>query len=384
MKICIIAPVVIPVLGKKQKYGGIELVISLATEELVKRGHEVILFASGDSKTSAKLISVIPKALGQRSSFERQKTAGKKAIKFAVKEKPDIIWDHTLGVYAQKRIRRNKKIFVLAKKELPKTKIPIIQTIHGPAKDHLPEITKGLAEKGHFFVSISKDQGRRFNDYIGSRHLGTVYNAIDHSLYKPKEKKENFLFWVGRYSMEKGPHIALEVARELKMPIKLMGKKPEKHEQKYFNNFIKPRLGPKDQLLRPASTEKKAEIFRRAKATLMTNIWAEPFGLVAIESMSSGTPVIGPRYGSLPEILNTLGILVPIKTLNIKESDQEITKEQTEYIKRIVENFHKVKLLDPLKIRERAEKKFSVKRNVDQYEKIFRKAIDLKEKSDLF
>src|SRR3972149_5610036 len=101
MRICIISPVLIPVLGKTQRYGGIELVVALVTEELVKRGHEVFLLASGDSRTSAKLVPIVKKALGQRSTWDIRKKLNRISYKKALELKPDLIWDHTEAVHAQ-------------------------------------------------------------------------------------------------------------------------------------------------------------------------------------------------------------------------------------------------------------------------------------------
>ena len=155
MKICIIAPAVIPILIHGQKYGGIETVVSIASEELVKRGHDVYLFASGDSETSAYLVATTPKSLGQGVSFEQEKSCNLKEYEMAVTERPDVIWDHTLAIHAQKMRKDNSRFLfkadiVLQKKELVDTgDIPIVHTLHGPAKDHLPKLIQDLAKIGN-------------------------------------------------------------------------------------------------------------------------------------------------------------------------------------------------------------------------------------------
>jgi len=386
MRICIISPVVIPILGLKQKYGGIENVISIACEEMVKRGHEVFLFASGDSKTPAKLIPTCKKALGQGTSFKQEMACNATAYNLAIAKKPDVIWDHTLAVHAH-HLRKNhsKYIFkadiILEKNKLIDTgNIPVVQTLHGPAKDHLPNLVHDLSVAGHYFVSISKDQARRFIEYIAKpQHLGTVYNAIDINYFHPKEGKKtnDFLFWVGRYCMEKGPHIALEVAHRVKMPIYFIGKKVEKHEIDYFKKFVEPNLWPADKIYGEVSTGVKAKLFRDAKATMMTNLWPEPFGIVAAESMASGTPVVAPAYGSLTELIDNTGLLIDVDDIEINENETRVSPAQKQYIGRIVKNIGQIDKIPPQLPRKRAEFLFSPKHSIDGYEEAFTKAIYL-------
>lgn len=386
MKICIIAPLVIPILGNEQEYGGIETVISIASEEFVKRGHEVYMFASGDSKTSAKLVATIPKALGQGISFEKEKEFNSKAYEMAVDMQPDIIWDHTLAIHAHTLHKDTSKFIFkmdieLKPEELVDTKdIPVIHTLHGPAKDHTPKIIQALSDAGHFLVSISKDQARQFLPFFDiKQHLGTVYNAVNLDLYSANyDKKGNYLLWAGRYCMEKGPHIALEVAHKIKMPLKLIGKVSEKHEIAYFKKFVKPILGSKDEVLGMVSAKEKIKLLRNAKATMMTNLWAEPFGLVAAESMASGTPVVGPSLGSLTELVDQSGILVPVDDLSLDANDTEVTVSQRKYIGRIVKCMGKIDKIPPSVPRKRAEFLFSPKNNADGYEESFLKAMYLK------
>lgn len=386
MKICIIAPLVIPILGSEQEYGGIETVISIASEEFVKRGHDVYIFASGGSKTSAKLVATTPKAFGQGISFEKEKECNRKAYEMAVAKDPDIIWDHTLAIHAHE-LHEDKSKFIfktdieLKPEEIVDTgSIPVVHTLHGPAKDHTPKIIHALSEAGHYLVSISKDQARHFLPFFDiKQHLGTVYNAVDLDLYSANyNKKGDYLLWAGRYCMEKGPHIALEVAHRVEMPIKLIGKVSEKHEIAYFKKFVEPILGPKDKVLGIVSAKEKIKLLRNAKATMMTNLWAEPFGLVAAESMASGTPVVGPSLGSLTELIDQAGILVPVDDLTLDENDTRVTSSQREYIDRIVKYMGKIDKIPPSVPRKRAEFLFSPKNNADGYEEAFLKAMYLK------
>ncbi|MDD5693039.1 MAG: glycosyltransferase [Patescibacteria group bacterium] len=387
MKICIIGPVVIPILGKEQKYGGIETVISIAEEEMVKRGHDVYVFASGDSKVTSKLVATTPEALGQGVSFAKEKECNRIAYEMALAERPDVIWDNTLSVYAQEmRENQSKFLFkadiVLHPNELIDTgDIPVVQTWHGPAKDHLPKLIRDLSEAGQYFVSISKDQARRYLECFDIKnHLGTVYNAVNTDFYSVNyNKKGDYLLWVGRFCMEKGPHIAIEVAHKVGVPIKLIGKKAEKHEIDYYDKFIAPILGSDDEYLGMSTLEEKAKLMRNAKAVMMTNLWAEPFGLVVAEAMASGTPVVGPALGSLTEMIDQTGVLIPVDDLGLNENDTEVTESQRNYIDRIAKSMKKLNNIPPQVPRKRAEFLFSPRHNVDGYEEAFSKAMFLKE-----
>ncbi|PIZ00980.1 hypothetical protein COY62_00610 [bacterium (Candidatus Howlettbacteria) CG_4_10_14_0_8_um_filter_40_9] len=389
MKICIIAPAVIPILIHGQKYGGIETVVSIASEELVKRGYDVYLFASGDSETSAYLVATTPKSLGQGVSFEQEKSCNLKAYEMAVTERPDVIWDHTLAIHAQKMRKDNSRFLfkadiVLQKKELVDTgDIPIVHTLHGPAKDHLPKLIQDLAKIGNYFVSISKDQARSYLKYINIRqHLGTVYNAIDLDFYSVNgNKKSSYLIWVGRFCMEKGPHIALAVAHKVKMPIVFIGKMSETHEIAYFEKFIKPYLKSQDKFLGVVGADKKTKLLREAKATMMTNIWAEPFGLVVAESMASGTPVVGPALGSLTELIDHSGVLISVDDLDLDENDTKVTSSQLKYIDRTVSKMNEIDKIPRTVPRKRAEYLFSSQHNADGYEEAFLKAMYLKKEN---
>ena len=388
MKICIIGPVVIPILGREQKYGGIETVVSIAAEEMVKRGHEVYLFASGDSKVAAELIATTPVALGQGTSFKKEKECNRLAYKLAVAKKPDVIWDHTLAIHAQDMLQNQSKFLFKANivfhpEELFDTKgIPVVHTWHGPAKDHLPKLIRDLSNVGHYFVSISTDQARRYLEiYDIKNYLGTVYNAVNTDLYKPNyDKKGDYLLWVGRFCMEKGPHVAVEVAHKIGLPIKLIGKKAEKHETDYFDKFIAPILNPKDEYLGLATLKEKATLMAGSKAVMMTNLWAEPFGLVVAEAMASGAVVVGPALGSLTEMIDHAGVLIDVDDLGLDENDAEVTESQLKYIDRIASNMKKVDNIPPQLPRKRALFLFSPQHNIDGYEEAFTKAIFLKKK----
>lgn len=388
MKICIISPTVVPILETGKKYGGIETVIYNVAKELTKRNHEVIVYASGDSEVAGRLIPLTKKALGQGISFDEEVRSNRQAYELAINENPDIIWDNTLALHAHDKISESSKyifssaIIFDSKKLIDTKNIPVIQTLHGPAKNHLPEIVQALSKAGHFFVSISKDQARRYLEFIKKgQHLGTVYNPINLNIYNVEPNKTaDYLLWVGRYCMEKSPHIAILASKKINIPIYLIGKKKEKHEMEYYNKFIKPLLDDNVISLGQLSTEKTAKYYKNAKAVMMTNLWPEPFGLVVAEAMASGTPVLGPALGSLTELIDDAGILIKVDDLNISEDDKDVTESQWEYIDRIVERFPELDYIPPEIPRKRAEYLFSPKHAANGYEEAFFKALYLKKK----
>lgn len=268
-------------------YGGIELVVGLLTDELVARGHEVTLFASGDSITSAKLESVHPQALRLDASikecgiYEMLQLAQvyERAGEF------DLIHSH-MGCAA------------LPYGKLTKT--PTVHTLHGI---FTPDNEKMFAyAKAQPYVSISNAQRE---ERLGLNHVATVYNSIDVSSYHffPTADEPTYLAFLGRISPEKGPHHAIEIAKATGIPLKMAGK-VDPVDVEYFEREIKPQIdGTQIQFLGEADHFMKNELMGRAMATLFPITWREPFGLVTIESMASGTPVIAMNLGSVPEIV---------------------------------------------------------------------------------
>jgi glycosyltransferase involved in cell wall biosynthesis len=268
-------------------YGGIELVVGLLTDELVARGHDVTLFASGDSITSAKLESVHPQALRldpsikEPSIYEMLQLAQvyERASEF------DLIHSH-MGCGA-----------------LPYSKLtqtPTVHTLHGI---FTPDNQKMFAHaKTQPYVSISNAQRE---EKLGLNHIATVYNSIDVSMHHffPVADEPAYLAFLGRISVEKGPHHAIEIARATGIPLKMAGK-VDPVDVEYFEERIKPHIdGVHIQFLGEADHFIKNDLMGRAIATLFPITWREPFGLVMIESMAAGTPVIAMNLGSVPEVI---------------------------------------------------------------------------------
>lgn len=276
-------------------YGGIELVVSLLTDELVRRGHEVTLFASGDSLTLANLESVHPRAIRldptvkEYSIYEMWQLGQvyQRAQEF------DIIHSH-MGCAA------------LPYASLVST--PTVHTLHGVFTPDNEKMYQKAQQQP--YVSISNDQRE---PRLGLNYAATVYNAIDvhsHQFY-PQSDQPPYLAFLGRLSPEKGPHHAIAIAKAVGLPLKLAGK-VDAVDVEYFEHEIKPHIdGEQIQYLGEANHVQKNQLMGRAIATLFPITWREPFGLVMIESMAAGTPVIAMRLGSAPEVVadGTTGFL---------------------------------------------------------------------------
>jgi glycosyltransferase involved in cell wall biosynthesis len=267
-------------------YGGIELVVSHLTDELVRRGHEVVLFASGDSQTIAKLESVYPRALRldpnikEYSAYEMLELSRvyERASEF------DIIHSH-VGITA------------LPFGNLVKT--PTIHTLHGNFTTDNSRIFNHHAKQP--FISISNNQ----RDGVGLNYISTVYNGIDLRGYpffaQPTEPP--YLAFLGRLSPEKGPHQAIAIAKKTGWRLKMAGK-IDRVDRQFFETELAPQIdGKQIEYLGEISHGQKVELLGNAAVTLFPITWREPFGLVMIESMATGTPAIGINLGSVPEVI---------------------------------------------------------------------------------
>ncbi|QLE55696.1 glycosyltransferase family 4 protein [Nostoc sp. TCL26-01] len=323
-------------------YGGIELVVGLLTDELVRRGHEVTLFASGDSISLAELVSVHPRALRLDSSIKEYGiyemlqlgSVYERAAEF------DIIHSH-MGCAG------------LAYSKLVKT--PTIHTLHGvftPDNEKMFQYAKDQP-----FVSIS-DAQRELR--LGLNYTATVYNGIDVSSYKfyPQPDELPYLAFLGRISPEKGTHLAIAIAKQAGWRLKIAGK-VDVVDTEYFEKDIKPLIdGQQIEYLGEANHEQKNALMGGAVATLFPITWREPFGLVMVESMASGTPVIAMKLGSTSEVI------ADGKTGFLCHSVDEC-----------INAINKVTELDRYACREYVQQRFSLQAMTDGYEAVYRQIL---------
>lgn len=354
MKIAQIAPLVERVPPKK--YGGTERVIYELTESLVRRGHDVTLFATGDSITSARLISVFLKPL-REVKIENLYGANSWSLlniglAYQMQEKFDIIHDHTdIGIPTA---------------NIAKT--PVVVTVHGAFNENISRLFEVLNKNIHL-VTISKAQGTRVP---GLKYAGNVYNGLTMDHYPFSDTHDGYLLFVGRITREKGVHNAIEVAQRLDLPLIIAAKLETECEadMNYFYEQIEPKLTDKIQWIGEVAEEQRNQLMSKAMAFIHGLTWPEPFGLTLIESMACGTPVIAFRFGSIPELI------IDGKTGFIVDTIEEM-----------VQAVKKVDVIDRKACRKHALENFSADRMVQGYEQIYKRIIEQhknKESNDEF
>jgi len=268
-------------------YGGIECVVSLLADSLVEAGHDVTLFASGDSLTKAKLASVYKKAPSLQIGRSVPEMHHALAC-FERAEEFDVINDHS-GLPAA------------AFGGLVET--PTLHTMHGPLDGPIaPAVYEQIARvaPGVGFISISMNQRKPKPDLPW---VANCPNALDLSVYPCQPHKGDYLFFLGRMSPDKGAHRAIAIAKETGLPLKIAGKMQDPEEKDYFRELVEPHLGEQIEYLGEVNHGEKVELLQNARLTLFPIEWEEPFGLVPIESMACGTPVLATRYGAVPEVI---------------------------------------------------------------------------------
>jgi glycosyltransferase involved in cell wall biosynthesis len=340
LRIAVLSPVWFPV--PPSGYGGIEWVVSLLADGLVAAGHDVTLFASGDSRTKATLAYVYDEAPSQwigRSHWELNHALAC----YTSADEFDVINDHT-GISG------------LALSGLIET--PAVHTVHGPLVGEPGEMYEQMAAlvPNLHLISLSINQRR---PKPGLPWLANCPNALDLSVYPCKPHTGEYLLFLGRLSADKGCHRAIAVAMERELPLKIAGKKQERKEQEYFEEFVEPHLGIHGiEYLGEVSHGTKVELLQDARATLFPIDWEEPFGLVMIESMACGTPVIATNRGAVPEVIEhgRSGIIVD----TYREMGAALEAADA---------------LDPLECRRYVEERFSPERMVDDYVRAYRGAM---------
>lgn len=323
--------------------GAPETIVHNITEELVDRGHDVTLFASGDSQTSARLASVREEAtimsVGQGLHYEYEPILISETYQQAAQGKFDIIHTHyeTLSAHFA-----------------PFVSTPTVQTIHAPLKNFVKDV---LTHYKHtqYYISISNSQRQGLPDL---QYAATAYNGLDVSAIPWQSSKEDYLVHVGRIHEDKGTLEAIQVAKATNHRLFFFGAIDPKSD--YWSKHIEPEVD--GQQIVYGGMISRQELFKYiagAKAFIFPLQWEEPFGLVLIEAMACGTPVIALRRGAVPEV---------------------VVDGKTGFIVDNLENMgsvlNKVNEIDSQTCREHVENNFSISKMVDSYEQAYYNILD--------
>jgi glycosyltransferase involved in cell wall biosynthesis len=337
MKIAQIAPLIESV--PPRFYGGTERIVSYLTEELVALGHDVTLFASGDSITAADLVPCVPKAL-------RLDTGVRDPIPYYM-----LMLD---------RVRQRADDFDILHFHIDQFQFPLfrpvagrtVTTLHG--RQDLPDLLPLYVGFNDMpLVSISNAQRLPVPN---ANFAATVYHGLPKALHRPVAKpRGEYLAFLGRISPEKRPDRAIKIAKALGIPLKIAAK-VDRADDDYFRTQIQPLLdGPGVEFVGEIDEHQKTQFLGEAQALLFPVDWPEPFGLSMIEAMACGTPVLAFRCGSVPEIVEDglTGVIV------------DTVEEATAALPRVI-------ALDRSKVRERFEQRFSATRMAEDYVDVYR------------
>src|SRR5829696_3212470 len=315
MRIAMLAPPWIPV--PAPAYGGIEEVVRLLSTGLTARGHDVTLFAPPGSRSEADVVAVLEEP------------------------HPDDI---------EKAQYESDHVGHTALAMADRLSAPLVHTLHGPFTE---DASRFYAEHGHkaCIVGISRAQLDSGPEEMGGGRV--VFNPIDTSEWPFSARKDDYVLWIGRMSPDKGPHRAIAAAREAGVRLLLAGP-VQPGQEDFFADEVEPRLGDGVEYIGEADAERKRELYLGARALLMPIRWPEPFGLVMVESLVCGTPVIAYPEGSVPEVVRdgVTGFVV----------DDE--HAMAEAIRRVGD-------LDPAACRRDCEERFSVEAVVRGYEDVY-------------
>jgi glycosyltransferase involved in cell wall biosynthesis len=348
MKIAQVAPLVESVPPKL--YGGTERIVSYITEELVRLGHEVTLFASGDSKTAGQLRPVGTCALRQESTMSIPQAPLTLLLEEVFQSADDFDLIHSHLDFLP---------FPLARR----CETPLLTTLHG--RLDLPELVPVFRKYPEMpLISISHAQRQPLP---WANWASTIYHGLPKDLYTYHPKSGDYLAFVGRLTPEKRPDQAIEAAKRAGIPLRIAAK-VDPTDQAYFDAVIRPLLDhPLIEYIGEINDAEKDDFIGNAYAILAPFDWPEPFGLVFIEALACGTPIVAYRRGSLPELIN-----------------QGITGMTCNTFDDLVNAIEQVPNLDRRLCRQDFEERFTVERMVQYYLRVYRELTSQEETDGLY
>ena len=318
-------------------YGGIEAMVYWLAEALNERGHAVTLIGAGEPAVSSGT-----RATYQEPPSERLGQPMPEAVHALVAAEHldeldvDVVHDHSLAGPLTARARE----------------VPTVVTAHGPIEGDLADYYGHLGPEVHL-VAISEFQRSRAPELPWA---GVVHNAIPIDEYPLRTDKEDFCLFLGRVNGEKAPDLAIEAARAAGRRIVIAAKCSEPDERRYFDERVRPLLGEDAEWLGTAGSEEKKDLLARAACLVFPIQWDEPFGLVMVEAMACGTPVVALRRGSVPEVVAD----------GVSGFVRDRLEELPEAIRRVGE-------LHPAACRRQVAGRFDVPTMADGYERIYRR-----------
>jgi glycosyltransferase involved in cell wall biosynthesis len=321
-----------------EAYGGIEAMCFSLVEGLLDHGHDPTLIAAGRSRTRATFLPTFDhprEGLGSAKALLPELTHAARAARILDELVVDVVHDHSVAgpLTAGERL------------------VPTVVTVHGPVDGEARELYGSLSPNVGL-VAISDAQRATAPDLPW---VATVHNGIPVDEYPFASSKDDFLLFMGRVHPDKGTHVAIDTARRVGMRLVIAAKCTEPIERAYFTDEVAPRLGPDVDWIGEADTTRKKDLFQRARALLFPIDWDEPFGLVMVEAMACGTPVVAMNRGAVPEIVLD-GV-----TGFVCGSTDELQAAVAE-----------VATLDPADCREHVAARFGVPQMVRGYEEVYR------------
>jgi glycosyltransferase involved in cell wall biosynthesis len=334
------------------EYGGAELMVHWLTEELVRSGHDVTLFASGDSFTAATL-----HATSDRAVVEKMRS-------YTANQYPG----YAVSALAQ-ALQRASEFDVIHSHIGPLglslggvTETPVVHTVH-EGLDGLDEHWLLAQHPDAAVVAISNSQVATVDEQR-RQSITTVYHGMDFTGYDASEAHDGYVLFLGRVAPHKNPAGALRIARAAGFPIVLAGRPQSGSERRYFDDEIAPWLDDRTRYVGAVSQEEKVRLLQRAAAVVFPIQWDEHFGLVMIEAMACGTPVAAFKRGSVPEVI-----------------DRGVTGDYATTEEELAARLPSVVDLDRATVARQARERFGAERMSSEYVAVYREAIRQKQRS---
>jgi len=319
-------------------YGGLEQVCSALVDALVAKGHEVTLFGAGTGTgTAARFVGTVAEVQHHRLGQALPELAHLARVNRLISpESFDIVHDHTtVGPFAA-----------------AERSVPTITTVHGRPTGELREVLSDV-DPGVGLVAISHTQRRLAPELPWT---ATVHNGISTRCVVSKSAPGTGpVLWLARFSPDKGPDLAIEACRAAGLPLVLAGKCDERAERQYLEQVIEPMLGPDVTVLRNPDRDATVRLMLAARCLIMPIRWEEPFGMVMVEAMATGTPVVALNRGAVPELVR------PGETGLICDDPADLAPA-----------LHEVARLDPAACVAHVRREFSAERMADEYERVYR------------